>query len=110
MSRVKKVCLLVLLITVCAFPASAFAASSNNHSSKESSFFSSFFSIFSGSKSDQSQSKQPKPIDTYKVVNYWESKNWFSWFDKKDNWYDDKHWGDDKSIDSYKIWEFYYCY
>ncbi|WP_054024575.1 hypothetical protein [Bacillus sp. FJAT-28004] len=136
MSKFKKVLSLTLLITICLYPASAFAASSKESYDDKKSLLSSIFSVFSVTKSNNNNgnnnsnhnndkqnnnknnnnnnnhSNQP---DKNKNDKDWDKKDWFDWFDK-DHWFDDDDWWDDicwwdkNKEDSHKIWERYYCY
>jgi len=126
MSKFKKVLSLTLLITICMYPASAFAASNKESYDEKKGFLSSILSVFSITKStnnsnnnsnnnkqnnnknnnNNNHSNQPSKNKNDKD---WDKKGWFDWFDN-DDWWDDICWWDKHKDDSFKIWERYYCY
>ncbi|WP_419873644.1 hypothetical protein [Candidatus Pristimantibacillus sp. PTI5] len=120
MSKFKKILCLTLLISVCMFPASAFAASSKDTSNNKKSFLSSIFSVFTVTKSNNSNNNNNQQNNSNnhsnsnssnnnKVDKDWDSKGWFDWLDD-DDWWDEINWWDKNKDDSFKIWERYYCY
>ncbi|NOU97332.1 hypothetical protein GC093_29490 [Paenibacillus sp. LMG 31456] len=95
MFRLKRVLCLTLIISALMFPTSAFASNGNNSSDSKRSNFEQFISSLFGNKG--------KNDDLY---NYWGNNK-----DKNDwHWkWDFKDWND-KNLDSYDIWERWYCY
>jgi hypothetical protein len=102
MSMLKRVICMTLLMALLAFPASAFA-SGFSVEDKNKSFISAIVSFFGGSTSSSQFS-----FDIYVHTNSYTppKPSFWNWFNKK-NWWD--FWWDCKD-DSYKIWEYYYCY
>ncbi|MHA7963420.1 hypothetical protein ACX93W_04685 [Paenibacillus sp. CAU 1782] len=98
MSMLKRVICLTLLMALLAFPASAFA-SGFSAQDKNKSFISTIFSFFGGSTSNSQSS-----FDNYVKTNSYNPPKASFW-----NWFNKKNWWDCKD-DSYKIWEYYYCY
>lgn len=118
MSKSIKILCLTLLISVCMFPASAFASSSKAASENKKSFISNVLSVFTVSKSNNNQNQNNNQnysqnhinqSDKYTVDKDWDSKNWFDWWDD-DDWWDEICWWDKNKDNSFKIWERYYCY
>lgn len=112
MSKWIKVLCLMLLISICMFPASAFASSSKAASENKKSFLTNIFSVFTVQKSDSndSQNGNSNQSTKHKVDKDWDSKGWLDWWDNDDDWWDDICWWDKNKDDSFKIWERYYCY
>jgi hypothetical protein len=108
MTKLKKIICLTLLISVCLFPTSAFAASNFESSNNKKSLISSILSIFSGNKSSGNTSQPPLPSIPNNVKDF-NTKSWYDWFNHK-NWWDDLCKWDKYKDDSYKLWERYYCY
>ncbi len=105
-STMKKAVLLTLLISLCLFPASAFASSKSSGSNEKNHFFSNLFSIFSPPKSTGTTSNPGKQHDSASSF----LDDLFGWFDDKKDWFKDWHEWEDDHKDSLKLWEKYYCW
>lgn len=121
MSKFLKVFCLALVLSVCLFPASAFATSNYSSSNDKKNLFSNLLSIFSFSSStnnynyndnDSNHDSRKHDDDKNKYDNNWgfDFHDLFDWFDDEDDWWKDIHKWDDYKKDSLKLWEKYYCW
>jgi hypothetical protein len=106
MSRMKKIIFLTLLISLCLFPASAFASTKNSGPNDKTNFLSNLFSLFTPPKASSSP---PAPDKSKDDINSF-FDDLFGWFDDKKDWFKDWHEWDDDYKDSLKLWEKYYCW
>ncbi|MGO4544877.1 hypothetical protein AB4Z29_08765 [Paenibacillus sp. 2TAB23] len=123
MSKLKKIISLTLLLSLCIFPATAFASSGKATSDNKKGFLSSIFSVFSVTKSNNSNygnygnngnngnynHSNSNTSNNHNSDKDWDKKGWFDWLDD-DDWWDEICWWDKNKDDSFKIWERYYCY
>ncbi|CAM3975367.1 hypothetical protein L1N85_04490 [Paenibacillus alkaliterrae] len=107
MSKYRKIVCLTLLLSVCLFPASAFASSNQLSSDDKKDFFSNILSFFTSSIYSYSHSESD---DKHKDDDDWDSTGWFDWFDKKKSWWDTIRDWEYYNKDSFAIWKKYYCY
>ncbi|RJE90122.1 hypothetical protein D3P07_07855 [Paenibacillus sp. 1011MAR3C5] len=113
MKTLKRVIACATLLTLLAFPASAFASGKSSGYEADGNkgllaSISSLFSFFGGS------SGKDKKEDTYDYDKHYNDKKsgkggLWDWLHDR-SWWDDFSWWKQHEGDSWKLWEKYYCY